>query len=87
MLQDSAYCTKNGWKQQVRCVESIANGNQSFLDAESTSYYTFQACPVSFDGFTRFEAFMMLCFLLSFYYVTRRKRKMLALQQYRIAAY
>ena len=111
--QDQSYCRKNGWKQQLRCLEMRAGANQTYLEAETTSYYTFEACPVTFDGFVKFEArrrptaahslcrsrlslecactcaqlLMMLCFALSFYYVQRRKRRLLAIQQWRIASY
>ena len=85
--QDQSYCAKNGWKQQLRCLETRAGENVSYLDAETTSYFTFQPCPLTFNSFVRFEAAMFLCFLFSFYYVQRRKRRLQAIAQYRIASY
>ena len=87
VAQEVAYCAKNGWKQQIHCVEARSNTTQSYLDAESTSYYTYQACPVSFNSFVRFELLMLLGFVFAFCYVQRRKRRLHALQQFRIASY
>ena len=63
--QDQSYCRKNGWKQQVRCLETRPGANQSYIEAETTSYYTYEACPVTFDGFAKFEVSSSPCRLLS----------------------
>lgn len=78
--QDQTYCVSNGFKQEVEC----SYGNQS------TAYITFQSCPLvpgDFLGVLRFELFMILLFAFSFSFVTKRKRRLLAIQQYRIANY
>ena len=86
--RDAAFCARNGWKHQVRCVEASATGeNQTYLDAETHSYLTYQPCPLSFDSFVRFELLMMVCFMCTFYYVQKRKRWLKALQEYRLASH
>ena len=83
-----SYCIKNGWKQQIHCVEAYAsNETQNYIDAESTSYYTYQPCPISFDRFVRLETFMLLCAVFALFYVQRRKRWLVKIQQYRISAF
>ena len=89
-VQDQDYCVKNGWKQQVRCLERKDGANQSFMEAETTSYYSFQPCPLvkgDFLSFVRFELLMMLCFALTFYWVQRRGRWHQQVLQYRTAGY
>ena len=41
--------------RRTGCLEARAKENQSYLEAETTSYEKFQACPVSFNAFVRFE--------------------------------
>ena len=84
--QDAVYCVQTGWKQQLRCVEALTGENQSYLDAETKSYMRFQTCPISFDSFVRFEALMFVCFIVSFIFVTRKKRKLLHEQRMRLAS-
>ena len=62
----------------------------TYLSAETTSYYTFQPCPLvkgDFLSFVRFELFMCILFAAAFYYVQKRKKRQLQLQQWRIAGY
>ena len=56
--QAQRYCERNGWKQQVRCVTTSSEFNQSYVDHDSSGYLTYIACPVvpgDFMGFVRFE--------------------------------
>lgn len=52
--QDQSFCAKNGWKIQMHCLESRSGENQTFLEAETSSYIKFDPCPISFSGFVRF---------------------------------
>ena len=84
-----SYCAVNNFKQQLRCLETKGNLT-SYLSAETTSYYTFQPCPLvkgDFLSFVRFELFMCILFAAAFYYVQKRKKRQLQLQQWRIAGY
>ena len=91
--QHQSYCSTNGFKQEVKCVvggTSAGNSSSSEGLDPSTSYITFQSCqlvPGDFMSFVRFEVVMVLIFLLSFSFVTKRKRRLQAIQQYRIAQY
>ena len=80
-------CVKNGWRQRVRCIEARAAENQSYIEASSESYLTYQPCQLAFGGFVKLELLMMLCFALSFVYVKRRQRRLQKIQQWRIASY
>ena len=84
-----SYCAQNNYKQQLRCLETKGN-TTSYLQAETTSYYTFQPCPLvkgDFLSFVRFELLMIIVTALAFYYVQKRKKRQQMLQQWRIAGY
>lgn len=79
--QDQPYCVENGFKQEVLC---------SYRNNVSEAYVTFEGCPVApgdFLGVVRFELLMMIFFVVSFSFSTKRKRRLAELQQHRIANY
>jgi hypothetical protein len=79
------YCSFRGFKQEVIC----SLGRPKNASAYS-SYVTFQTCPY-LPGDTakvyKFELGMLLMFILSFIFLTRRKGKQRKLQEERIAEY
>ena len=85
--QDQVYCVANGYKEQVRCVVGLPDANVS---DHTSGYLTFQGCsmpPGDVMHVLRFELVMLLCFVLSFSFVTKRKRKAMIEHQRRIAQY
>lgn len=78
--QDQPYCVANGFKQEVAC--SYRN--------RTAAYVTFESCPLvpgDFTGVLRFELLMIIVFAFSFSFVTKRKRRLMQVQQDRIASY
>ena len=87
MPQDQSYYSTNGFKQEVRCA---IGGAPSNVSVERGAYVTFQSCPVvpgDFMSVVKFEFWMIVLFVLSFSFATKRKKKLLAIQQYRISTY
>ena len=81
---DQTYCSTSGLKQEVRCVASA--------NATGPTYVTmFRSCTDApndaFATFCRFELAMVLLFIVSYAFVARRKRRLLAIQHHRIAQY
>ena len=81
---DQTYCSTSGLKQEVRCVASA--------NATGPTYVTmFRSCTDApndaFATFCRFELAMVLLFVVSYAFVARRKRRLLAIQHHRIAQY
>ena len=85
--RDQSYCSTNGFKLEVRC--SLVGGHGGG-PSNATRYITYQSCPVipgDFFGVCKFEFCMAVIFALSFSFLMKRKRKLVALQQYRISTY
>ena len=56
--REESFCLENGYKQQLRCLETKPTPNQSYIEAETTSYYKWTTCPLvhgDFMNFVRFE--------------------------------
>lgn len=84
--QDQNYCVANGYKQEVHC--SISGGALSNVSTDG--YITFQPCPVvpgDFMSVVKFEFIMAVLFAVSYSFVTKRKRRLQAVQSYRLAQY
>ena len=81
---DQTYCSTSGLKQEVRCVASA--------NATGPTYVTmFRSCTDApndaFATLCRFELAMVLLLVVSYSFVARRKRRLLAIQHHRIAQY
>mmetsp|Transcript_67406 Transcript_67406/g.133592 ORF Transcript_67406/g.133592 Transcript_67406/m.133592 type:complete len:111 (-) Transcript_67406:152-484(-) len=81
--QDQLYCSTNGFKEEVMCTAGSSKN-------ASSTYITFQSCPSvpsDFMSVVRFEVLMLFLFVASFSFAAKRKNRLRAIQEYRIAAY
>uniref|UniRef100_A0A7S3BWD5 Uncharacterized protein n=1 Tax=Haptolina ericina TaxID=156174 RepID=A0A7S3BWD5_9EUKA len=82
---DQVYCSTTGSRQEVRC---LVGGRMN--SSEQEGYTTFQSCSEAsstFGGVVKFELLMILLFVVSYSFASKRKKKLLAIQHHRIASY